>query len=76
MLYTKIRQLYVQVERKLARCCLVKYFQLEIVKVMIFSYNFLSHLLSLCMPTIVWLQGSAWRADPWFLPLPSLWSDK
>jgi hypothetical protein len=43
---------------------------------LIFSYYFLSPLLSSCMLITLWLQGHARRAEPCFLPLPNLFSDE
>jgi hypothetical protein len=69
-----IPRLYIQIEYKLACCCRFKYFQLEIRKKNWFSV--LSPLLSSRMLTILWLQGSASRAEPCFLPTLSLCSDE
>jgi hypothetical protein len=73
--FNPIPRLYIQIEHKLICSCNFKHFQLEERK-LILSCNFLSTLLSACMLTVLWLPGCTSRAEPCFLPLPSLCSNK
>jgi hypothetical protein len=71
-----IPRLYVQTEHKSVVAVVLSIFNWKSGKKMIFSYNFLSPLLSSCTLAILWLQGRASRAQLCFLPTPSLRSDE
>jgi hypothetical protein len=76
MFYTKSHSYMSKLSIHWLVAVMLSTFSWKLVKSYDFSYGFLSDLLSLCILTILWLQGNTWLAVPWFLVMPILWSDK